>query len=140
MKKLILLILLSFVFSVLFISCANKSSSYELKNSTYRLIKTEKLVEHKLLSFASKSDTILLVTKINVSNKCVTDNLIKLFLQNNNRIQDLNDDGQNINFIYYSKGGENNNLKIITSSVRPGTESKQIFSYNALPYYMEKCK
>ena len=37
------------------------------------------------------------------------------------------------------KGGENNNLKILTGSEKPGSEKRQIISYNCLPYFVKQC-
>lgn len=120
-------------------SCANSKSYNQNRTSLCRLIKTEKLINYKLLSFATKNDTILVVAKNSIAENCVKENLGKISLQGNNKIYKLNDNGEDIFFAYYSKGGENNNLKIMTSSEKPGSGKRQIFSYNSIPYFVEKC-
>ena len=137
MKKNILIIS-SFIFltAILF---SFSSPTFNHQDFAYQLIKTEKLTEFKLLSFASKIDTILVVSKNDVSLKCIKENLILITLQNNNKIYELNDAGKKIIFEYYTKGGENENLRILTSSEKPGSSSRRIFSYNSLPYFVEKC-
>lgn len=139
MKNLIYRILFFILIFILIFSCAISKTNYTSENYTYLLIKTEKLINHKLLSFASKYDTILIVSKNNISEDCIKKNLVKISLQSNNRIYKLNDSGEEIIFTYYTKGGENNHLKILTSSEKPGSLKKQIFSYNSPPYFVKNC-
>jgi hypothetical protein len=127
------------LYLLILFSCANSKSYNQDRTSPYRLIKTEKLINYKLLSFATKNDTILVVAKNSITENCVKENLGKISLQGNNKIYKLNDNGEEFFFAYYSKGGENNNLKIMTSSEKPGSAKRQIFSYNSIPYFVEKC-
>jgi len=120
-------------------SCANSKTNKQNTKFVFQLIKTEKLTNYKLFSFATNSDTILVVAKNNITEDCIKENFGKLTIQNNNRIYKLNDNGEEILFQYYIKGGENNNLKILTSPESPGNSKKHIFSYNSLPYFMEYC-
>ncbi len=119
------------------LSCAN--SKNHKNKSAFRLIKKEKLVNYKLLSYASQFDTVLVVAKNCVKEKYIEENLIYISLQGNNKIDVLNDNGEEISFVYYSKGGENNNLKILTGSGSPGSSKTQIISYNSFPYFIENC-
>lgn len=120
-------------------SCANSKSYNQDITQPYRLIKIEKLINYKLLSFATKNDTVLVVAKNGITENCVKENLVNISLQGNNKIYKLNDNGEEIIFTYYTPGGENNSLKIMTSTEKPGSTKRQIFSYNSIPYFVEKC-
>jgi hypothetical protein len=137
MKKFLFRTSFIFLLCTIIFSCANSKSHDKRKKSTYRLIKTEKLINHKLFSFATNNDTILVVSKNNISPDCIEENLGKISLQNNNKIYMLNDNGEEIIFFYYTEG--NNYVKIRTSSEKPGSPKKQINSYNSLPYFVENC-
>jgi hypothetical protein len=121
------------------LSCANFKSDTKVKNSAIRLVKTEKLVNYKLLSYELQFDTVLVVAKNNVKEKCIQENLVYISLQGFNKIDKLSDNGDEIFFVYKLKSGEHNNLKILTGSKVPGITKRQIFSYSSFPYFIENC-
>ena len=114
-------------------------SRFTDNNYSYKLIKTEKLTNHKLLSYSNNSDTIMIVVKNNININCIEKNLIKLSLQSNNKIDKLIDNDEEIYFEYFTKLIGNENKKILSSSGSPGKNKKRIHSYNSLPYYFENC-
>jgi len=98
---------------IIILSCANFNSENKVKNSALRLVKIEKLDNYKLLSYAIQLDTVLVVAKNNVKEKCIQENLINISLQGFNKIDKLSDNGEEISFFYHLKSGRENNLKII---------------------------
>lgn len=87
---------------LIIISCANSKFNSINKNSELRLIKTEKLVNYKLLSYSIKLDTILVVAKNEINEKCIQENLVYISLQGFNKIDKLNDNGKEISFVYHT--------------------------------------
>lgn len=65
---------------LIIISCTNSKFNSINKNSELRLIKTEKLVNYKLLSYSIKLDTILVVAKNEINEKCIQENLVYISL------------------------------------------------------------
>ena len=124
---------------LIIISCANSKFNSINKNSELRLIKTEKLVNYKLLRYSIKLDTILVVAKNEINEKCIQENLVYISLQGFNKIDKLNDNGKEISFVYHTKGGENNHQKILTGSGSPASLKRQINSYNSFPYFVKIC-
>ena len=118
------------------ISCKSRFTD---NNYSYRLIKTEKLTNHKLLSYSNNVDTLMVVTKNNITENCIEKNLIKLSLQSNNKISKLIDNDEEIFFEYFTKVFGNENKKISTSTGNPGKNKRRIHSYNSLPFYFENC-
>lgn len=123
------------------ISCANSKLDNTNKNSELKLIKTEKLVDYKLLSYSRAVDTFMVVAKNEIDEKCIRENLIYISIQGNRRIDNLKDkNGKEISFVYSIKGGENNQQKILTGSGKPNNSTRKINSYNSYPYVVEICK
>lgn len=131
MTKFFFLILLFFL-----LSC---KSRFTHNNYSYKLIKIEKLTNHKLLSYSNNLDTLMVVTKNNITENCIEKNLIKLSLQSNNKIGKLIDNDEEIFFEYFTKVIGHKNKKISTSTGSPGKNKRRIHSYNSLPYYFENC-
>jgi hypothetical protein len=114
--------------------------SHDINESySYKLIKTDKTTNFKVLSYSNKLDTLMVVTKNNVSQNCIEKKLIKLSLQSNNKIDKLIDNDEEIFFEYFTKVFGTENKKILTSSGSPGKNKRRIHSYNSLPYYFENC-
>ena len=131
MKNYLFLIIL-----FLLVSCKSRFTD---NNYSYKLIKIEKLTNHKLLSYSNNVDTLMVVTKNNITVNCIEKNLIKFSLQSNNKIDKLIDNDEEIFFEYFTKVFGNENKKILTSSGIPGKNKRRIHSYNSLPYYFENC-
>ena len=73
MKNYLFLIIL-----FLLVSCKSRFTD---NNYSYKLIKIEKLTNHKLLSYSNNVDTLMVVTKNNITVNCIEKNLIKFSLQ-----------------------------------------------------------
>ncbi|MEL1247552.1 hypothetical protein [Flavobacterium helocola] len=131
MKNYLFLIIL-----FLLVSCKSRFTD---NNYSYKLIKIEKLTNHKLLSYSNNVDTLMVVTKNNITVNCIEKNLIKFSHQSNNKIDKLIDNDEEIFFEYFTKVFGNENKKILTSSGIPGKNKRRIHSYNSLPYYFENC-
>ena len=128
MKRINIRFFLHLLLGTIIISCANSKFDNTSKNSELRLIKTEKLVNYKLLSYSRTVDTFMVVAKNEISEKCIEENLFYISIQGFNKIDKLNDKGKEISFVYHIKGGENNQQKILTSSGPPYKSNRKINS------------
>ncbi|TDR26040.1 hypothetical protein [Flavobacterium cheniae] len=131
MTKFFFLILLFFL-----LSC---KSHFTNNNYNFKLIKIEKLTNHKLLSYSNNVDTFMVVTKNNISENCIEKNLTKFSIQSNDKINKLIDNDEEIYFEYFTKVLGDENKKISTSTGNLGKNKRRIHSYNSLPYYFENC-
>lgn len=134
MKILSILILL-----FLILSCNGTNCVIKNPEKNYRFISKKKLDVYELSTYAFNSDTILIVIKKEIAEKC--SNLKSININNPNilRISTLKDKNAIIDFYYKIKS--TNGLEIISGNGEPGTERNpnQIYSYKSLPYLITDC-
>lgn len=136
MKQFLSKTVFCFLISTFIFSCKSNITN---NNYSYKLIKIEKLTNHKLLSYSNNVDTLMVVTKNNITENCIEKKLMKFSLQSNNKIDKLIDNDEEIFFEYFTKVFGNENKKILASTGGPGKNKRRIHSYNSLPYYFENC-
>ncbi len=125
-------ILLCVVFS--YCSIKNKSNS-----NVFRIIKIENLKLYKLITFANNSDTLLGISKRNVSEKCILKHIAAFEAEKIDRVEKLIDKGDTIFFHYDIR--KLNGGRTHTGSGAPGQSNKTyIFSYNSYPILLKDCE
>ena len=113
MKQFLSKTVFCFLISTFIFSCKSNITN---NNYSYKLIKIEKLTNHKLLSYSTNTDTIMIVAKKNTTINCIEKNLMKFSLQSNNKIDKLIDNDEEIFFEYFTKVFGHKNKKISTSN------------------------
>lgn len=94
----------NYLFLIVLFCLLSCKSRFTHINYSYKLIKIEKLTNHKLLSYSNNLDTLMVVTKNNITENCIEKNLIKLSFQSNNKIGKLIDNDEEIFFEYFYEG------------------------------------
>lgn len=125
-----------FLFFAIFLSCKSNESlkNRELK---YKIFKEEKLLDFFLFHAENNKDSVLFIIKEKDLKPCIKPSFV-IKKESLKSIEKLTSSKDTIYF-YYSSSTVNDNLKIKSSTGKPGQNNQLIYSYKNYPYLINDC-